>query len=949
MMKQLQQPSQGNHPIETVLTDLSRELRDLLLQVGNLHKLIVQQLRTAQDEQVKTQLSDIRNLLQQHLSGMTIRKLYDTVTIILLNAGRKLLNEITNYKKLMGNRGEENIKTKAEAAKKTIEDMVKVFEKAITDLKGTVEKLKKGASTLTQELQNRQSSAQKQEIASAIQQATSAIGDISNRINSIVQKLGDLENILAQIQQEVNQLMGQGEQPTAPAGASHEGSADGTTSTSSEQDLPTQLDELEKKIVGLYQAVVTLEKVVNTATSAASIIPPTIEGVNTASLAAKFTAIKPKDFYRNITAIGQYTGLKLPDLFAKLNPPEQQEQGNATQPHFLKQQAVSSTDIPESIKSYLEEVKAFLLGARNQMEVNLNNILEELSKLEDKIGQISDINIKGKVQKVYSIPTFVILDECKRKLNEDVPPSRIETIAPIVGTILIAATFWDSFQNWNMVYTAMNTLQKVAERFQDPATQTALSNILGTASHRLKQSKPHLQEAPVPTDTAAKVGATVLAAIGSKFVQSPEEARAALKTQGQSQQQEGPKELRVFTDPFVIEKITNTVGKEGVIPRLEDVQDPRVGGGVVRNIKRMINAFAEYMTESWEDITDEIQKDIREGRLSDPQQKIQRALNEIDDAWETLLNRMQATEWKEYFRGIAQEKIKIEGIKGELERLIDACFELLEAWKAGKPTEGALDIEALLFHPLGLPALKAALRTLPPSIPGSAIARREAQKRRERTTEASTRGVGNQVARKKEETQTKEVAQKKDETQTGAPKRLRYRPRRRADRLAGTVKRGNGPIPTHSAEDKETTEKTLQEEIRRAINSIRERQVDDAIKAVANARMILRNIGSQKPQPRGKPPAHLREAEAYLGAALQNLRDAIRLGPHSDGFKADLQQASSFLQHALNVLSNQTVGGTPYLGRNLLLLMKTLRSIPTTAQSHRQRAKNEAILEKETI
>jgi len=928
MMKQLQQPSQGNHPIETVLTDLSRELRDLLLQVGNLHKLIVQQLRTAQDEQVKTQLSDIRNLLQQHLSGMTIRKLYDTVTIILLNAGRKLLNEITNYKKLMGNRGEENIKTKAEAAKKTIEDMAKVFEKAITDLKGTVEKLKEGASTLTQELQNRQSSAQKQEIASAIQQATSAIGDISNRINSIVQKLGDLENILAQIQQEVNQLMGQGEQPTAPAGASHEGSADGTTSTSSEQDLPTQLDELEKKIVGLYQAVVTLEKVVNTATSAASIIPPTIEGVNTASLAKKFTAIEPKDFYRNITAIGQYTGLKLPDLFAKLNPPKQQGQGNVTQPHFLKQQAVSSTDIPESIKSYLEEVKAFLLGARNQMEVNLNNILEELSKLEDKIGQISDINIKGKVQKVYSIPTFVILDECKRKLNEDVPPSRIETIAPIVGTILIAATFWDSFLKWNMVYTAMNTLQEVAKRFQDPATQTALSNILGTASHRLKQSKPHLQEAPVPTDTAAKVGATVLAAIGSKFVHSPEEARAALKTQGQSQQQR-PKELRVFTDPFVIEKITNTVGNKGVIPRLEDVQDPRVGGGVVRNIKRMINAFAEYMTESWEDITDEIQKDIREGRLSDPQQKIQRALNEINDAWKTLLNRMQETEWKEYFRGTALEKIKIEGIKGELERLIDACFELLEAWKAGKPTEGALDIEALLFHPLGLPALKAALRTLPPSIPGGAIARREAQK--------------------KEETQTKEVAQKKEETQTGASKRLRYRRRREADRLARTVKRGNGPIPTHSAEDKETTEKTLQEEIRRAINSIRERQVNDAIKAVANARMILRNIGSQKPQPRGKPPAHLREAKAYLGAALQKLRDAIRLGPHSYGFKTDLQQASSFLQHALNVLSNQTVGGTPYLGRNLLLLMKTLRSIPTTAQSHRQRAKNEAILEKETI
>jgi hypothetical protein len=966
MMKQ-QHPSQGNHPIETALTDLSRELENLLLQQGDLRKLIEQQLRTAQDEQVKKGLKKIQEFLQQDLSGVTIRSLYDIVTTVLWNAGRNLLNGIAKYKELIGDQGKKDIKEKAEAVKKNIEDMAKVFENNITYLKETIGGLQQRASTLSQELQSLQSSPQQQEIASVIQQAVSAIGDISNRITSIVQKLRNLENIFAPIQQEVHRLMGREEQQTARTAPSpRKGSADGTTSTPSEQDLPTQLGELEKRIVDLYRAVVALETVVNTATAAASIIPPKIEGMDTAALARKFIKIDPGNLDANIKAIGQYTGLNLPDPFSRLNPSTQEKQGNVTQLHFLKQQEVSTTDIQESIKSYLEEVKTFLLGARNQMEVNLNNILEELSKLGDKLGQISDIKIQQKAKRIYSIPTFVILDECKNKLTENMPPSLIETIAPLVGVILVAAQFWDSFLDWGSVGTAMTNLQNIAGKFtfQDPHAKTALSNILWVASKRLEQSNPALQQPPVPPATAEAVGATVLAALASEYVPLSE-VQNALQTQGWRQQQEGPKRLRVITDSSVITKITNAVGTQGVIPRFEMIQDPKVGG-VVRNIKRMINAFAEYMAESWAAIADQINEDIREGRLSDPEQKIQQAIDEINDAWNTLLNRMQATGWKEYSLDIGIEKKKIEGIKRELEQLIDACFELLEAWKAAeKPKKGALDIEALLFHPLGLPALKAALRTLPPSIPGGVITGGETTQTGGRGAQTGERTAqpkrGGAQRREEGATETKgEVAQTKEgttraeggapPTEGGAKKRLRYRrlsPWQSGRR--GIVGSGSSPVSLHSEEGKGTTGKTLQEEIQRALNFIKERQVDGAIKAVANAIMILRDIASRKTQPQGTSPAHLREAEVYLSVALQKLREASRLGPNSDGFKANLQQANSLLQNALNALSNQTAGSTPYLGRNLLLLMKALRSTPTTAQSHRQRAKNEAILEKETI
>jgi hypothetical protein len=158
-----------------------------------------------------------------------------------------------------------------------------------------------------------------------------------------------------------------------------------------------------------------------------------------------------------------------------------------------------------------------------------------------------------------------------------------------------------------------------------------------------------------------------------------------------------------------------------------------------------------------------------------------------------------------------------------------------------------------------------------------------------------------------------------------------------------------GPTYFPSPEGKETTEKTLQEEITRAINFIKERQVDNAIKAVANAIMVLRDIDKQKTQARGAPLTHLQEAASYLSVALRRLRDAGQLEPDSDGFNANLSQANSLLQEALKVLSNPTAGRTPYLGRKLLLLMKTLSTTPTTARSHRQRVKNEDILEKETI
>jgi hypothetical protein len=174
-------------------------------------------------------------------------------------------------------------------------------------------------------------------------------------------------------------------------------------------------------------------------------------------------------------------------------------------------------------------------------------------------------------------------------------------------------------------------------------------------------------------------------------------------------------------------------------------------------------------------------------------------------------------------------------------------------------------------------------------------------------------------------------------------KRLRYRGKK-------------GSLPPDSQKRQKEPREITGEEIKDAItlindaiNLINKGQVEKAINAVENAKNKLIEHGRQKTQPQGAPPASRREAEAYLGAALQKLRDAIRLGPGSDGFKANLQQANSLLQDALDVLSNPTAGSTPYLGRKLLLLTKTLSSVPSTARSHRQRAKNEDILEKETI
>jgi hypothetical protein len=942
-----------------------------------LHTFIRQQLGTAKDQQVKGQLTEIQTLIQQHLPEMKIQHLCDTLLILLRNNGRKFLNRIAVYKKLIdelnaqtGNqpKTQEDITARIEATKQTIKDTAKALGKTIKELKDAVEVLQEGANTIAQELQSRQSSTQQQEIASVIQEAVSAIGDISNRISSIVQKLENLENIFAQIQQEVNQLMEQGEQQTArTATSSDKGSTDSTTSAPSEQDLPTQLDELEKRIVDLYRAVVALETVVNIATSAASIVPPKIAGMDTASLAQKFVSIRPQKLYIYIDAIKQYTGLNLPHPFGESNQAEQQKQGNVTQPYFLKQQEVSSTDIPESIKSYLEEVKTFLLGARNQMEANLNSILDELSKLGEKLDQISDIKIKRKAQRIYSTPTFVILDECKSKLTENMSPSLIETIAPIVGATLIAVEFWDSFLDWNRVGTAMTNLQNIATGSQDPVIQTALSNTLGSASHQLKQSNPALNQPPVPHATAHEIGASVLAALTSKYVHSPEVLNA-LETQGWSQQQEGFRELRVITDSDITKKIKDVVVTRGVIPSFEMIQGQK-GSDVVKNIKMMINAFAGYMAEHWTEIVNQINKDIEEGRLSDPQKKIQHALVEVNNAWINLLNKMQSENWREFFLSSGIEKTKIEKIKRELEQLIDACFELLEAWEAApKPKKGALDIEELLFHPLGLPALKAALRTLPPSIPGGVTIRRVTQTggtqaggtQRGGTQRGGTQAGGTQAGgTQRGGTQaggtqaggTQAGGTQRGGTQTGGGKiRLKYRGRTRGIG-AQQMKAGSKGGPTYfpSPGDKETTEKTLQEEITRAINFIKERQVDNAIKAVANAIMVLRDIDKQKTQARGAPLTHLQEAASYLSVALRRLRDAGQLEPDSDGFNANLSQANSLLQEALKVLSNPTAGRTPYLGRKLLLLMKTLSTTPTTARSHRQRVKNEDILEKETI
>jgi archaellum component FlaC len=686
MMKQLQQPSQENHPIGTALTDLSRELWDLLLQVGNLHKSIEQQLRTAKDQQAKAQLIEIQKLLQQHLSGVTIRSLYDTVTIVLWNTGRNLLNRITDYKKLVGGHGEEDINTKAEAAKKNIEDMAKVFENAITYLKETIGGLQKGASTLTQKLQNLQSSAQQQEIASVIQQAISAIGDISNRITSIAQNLRNLESIFAQIQQEVKNLL---EQPTDTG--TPEGESINAPAPSEEEPLE-QISNLENKIMDLYRAIVALEVVVNTAIDNAGIIPKQFAGIDTYTVSQGLRSIDYKNLDASLKFLEKYTNTNRPSLLAALQSTKQE---NVMQPHFLKQQqAAPSYDIPEGIKRYLENFKTFLVDIRNRVRANLDNILKEVAELGNNIGQISEIEAKLQAYKVCSIPTFIILGTCASKLDDELSPSIVEAAAPVLGAIIIAQSIWSSLlreDGW-----AEQVLQDITPQFQDPRKQEGLHNIQVVLAHRRQEA------GETPPRIAEEVGATVLGAIGA-FV------RPAVKQLRQGTPSRKEKKLRrvlLITNTSLIRDIAKTAAEEREIPTLTE-------GGIVKNTKEMINALAKFMKNFWASFQYRINMDIREGRLSDPNETIKRALAKVDKAWKALLRKMG--NWKEdYTYNVGQEKKKIEEIKTELEELINAWFQLLEAWRAAeKPKKGALDIEALLFHPLGLPALRTALTVLP--------------------------------------------------------------------------------------------------------------------------------------------------------------------------------------------------------------------------------------------
>jgi hypothetical protein len=941
MMKQ-QHPSQGNHLIETALTDLSKELWNLLLQVGDLHRSIEQQLRTAQDQQVKGQLTEIQKLIQQHLPGITIRSLYDTVTTVLWNAGRNLLNEITNYKKLIGDRGktqaeaaEENI----EAAKKNIEDMAKVFEEAITYLKNTIGKLQQGASTLTQKLQSQQTSAQQQEIASVIQQAINTIGDISNIINSITQKLKNLEAFFAQTQQEVKQLLGQKKQQTADAGASPEGSADDSSSAPPTLD---QLKELEKKIMDLYEAVQALEAVVKTAKTAASIIPPQIEGLNTKTLARELKGnIGHRSLNNNLDVLGNYIGRELPDLFVKLGLIKQQQQGSVTKPHFLKQQqAAPGSDIPEGIKSYLEEVKTFLVDARNRLETDLRNILKEVSKLGDNLDKISDIVVKQKARRIYSIPALIILGECERKLTEEMPSHLIETIAPILGVLLIAEKFWDSFLKWDTIGTATKALTQITNQLQDPKIKTALLNVQGSAGRMVGESEkvlssfavPPEKQAPVPTEAAEQVGAAVFGALGQfvlPAVQRLNQITAPSHEEGYEEEAGKPERFYVITNTYVIEKIKERAAKRKTIPTNKEMRDlTRVG--VIRNAKEMINTFAVFMEESWGNIAWRINDDISNGRLSDPQRKIQNALDEVNDAWEALKEKMRDVKWAENYKSdnVGLEKRKIEEIRSELEKLIGALFKLREAWRAAKkPTEGALNIEALLFHPLGLPALTVALRTLPPPIPNVTIAGGVEIKQREPAVEQEKKATAEAGIPRREESEPRtEVGQQKG----GAKKRPRY---------SGKIR-----VPV-------SEEEIAMREIRNAIGFINKEQVNvgGALNAITTAINTLIRTGRQKSQPQGALPEPLRNAIFSLSMARLKLSDAKRFDLKSEEFKTLIAEAHSYLQSALKILQNPTERLTPYLGRKLLLLMKTLHSMPTTTQPHRQKAKDEVILEKETI
>jgi hypothetical protein len=900
--------------------ELSGELWDLLNQVENLHDHIAQQLRTAQDQQVKDQLKKIRELLQRHLSGVTIRSLYDTVTVILWNRGRSLFNGIAEYKKFIGDQGKEDVKEKAEAAKKTIEDMAKSFKEDISRLKGIVVKLQQGASTLKQNLQSLQSSDQKQEIASVIQQAVSAIDNIFNpKINSILKKLNDLENIPEQIKQEAEQLSLQGRPSDA------EESIGDSASTSPEQEPPKQVFELEDKIMDLYRAVVALEILVNTAIENAGIIPKQFVGIDTYTVSQGLRSINYKHLDAALKFLEKYTNTSRPSLLAALSSAKQ---GNATQPHFLKQQqAASSYDIPEGIKIYLENFKTFLVDVRNRVRANLDDILREVSELGNNIGQISEIEEKLQAQKVCSIPTFIILGTCASKLDDELPPSIVEAAGPVLGAIIIAQSIWSSllredgwaeqvlqeitpqFQEpgirWGLYNRFLrgglrNILQDpkiqadLRNMFQDPKKQEGLHNILVVLAHRRQEARGE-----TPPRVAEEVGATVLGAIGA-FVQP------AVKQLRQGAPSRKGKKLRrvlLITNTTLIRDVANEAAEEKEIPTLTE-------GGIVKNTKEMINALVKFMRKYWESIMNRINDDIKAGRFSNPGD-INKAIEEVHESWQALIKKLAEAGWREeYSYDATREMKKIGGIKTELEKLLNAWFNLFEKWKAAGPklNKGALNLEYLLFHPLGLPALRIALTTLSTSTP--------------------------EVATPEEVTQTVKEPEKKGRHETGGGPQTGEGP-----------KKGEGP----KTRDKETTEKTLQDEIRRAINFIEKRQVDDAIKAVANAITILRDIDKQKTQARGAPLTHLQEAASCLSVALRRLRDAGQLEPDSDGFNANLSQANSLLQEALKVLSNPTAGRTPYLGRKLLLLMKTLSTTPTTARSHRQRVKNEDILEKETI
>jgi hypothetical protein len=887
MLKQ-QHSFQGNHPIKTALTELSGELWDLLYQVENLHDHIVRQLGTAQDQKVKDQLKKIRGLLQWHLSGVTIRSLYDTVTIILWNRGRNLFNGIAEYKKLIENQAEDKIKGDAKA---NIEKMATAFKNDISRLKGILEKLQEGASTLKQDLQSLQSSDQKQEIASVIQQAISAIDNIFNpKIDSILKKLSGLEDILEQIQREVEELSQQGKPSDA------EGSTSDSTSTYPEQEPSKQVFELEDKIMDLYRAVVALEILVDTAIENAGIIPKQFEGINTYTMSQELRSINYKYLNIALTFIENYTGRSRPSLLASLNSVKQ---ANVMQPRLLKQQQTDTNyDIPEGIKRYLEDFKKFLVDIRNNVRAKLDEILREVSELGNNIDQISDIEEKLQAQKVCSIPTFIVLGTCANKLDDELSQSTVEAAAPVLGAIIIARSIWTSLlrrDGW-----AEQVLQEITSQLQDPKIQEGFHNIQVVLAHDREEAR-----GKTPPKTAEAVGATVLGAIGA-FVQP-----AVKKLRQGAPGHKGKKLKRVLliTNTTLIRDTANQAAEEKEIPTLTE-------GGMVKNTKEMINAFVKFMLKYWESIMQRINNDIKAGRFS-KQGDIQAATEEVNKAWQALRQKMISTKWKEeYSYDAAREMKKIEGIKAELENLLNAWFNFFEKWKAAGPklNAGALNLEYLLFHPLGLPALRIALTTLPASI--------------------------SELDTPEKVTQTEEEPEARGRHKTGGEPQTGKGP-----------KTGGGPETRgrHKTGGKETNEKTLQEEIKRAINFIKKRQVNDAIKAVANAIKVLRDIGEQKSQTRGALSEHLRYASVFLGAALDKLRQATQLGPDSEGFDANLNWAISLLGDAFSILSNQTAGSAPYLGRKLLLLMKTLSSTPTTAQSHRQRAKNEDILEKETI